>query len=79
MSGSIKDLVRKYQDEWLLIRVRGIDEVDRPTTGELVFHSKNRDEVYEKQRKMKGDLYITYSGKIPRKGYAVAFHGQNQI
>ena len=75
----IEDLVKEYKDEWLLIKVIEIDELDRPIKGELILHSKNRDEIYEEQKKMKSDLYITYAGEIPQKGYAVAFNGTDKI
>jgi len=75
----IEDLVKEYKDEWLLIKVIEIDELDRPIKGELILHSKNRDEIYEEQKKMKDDLYITYTGEIPQRGYAVAFNGTDKI
>ena len=77
--GRIEDLVKEYKDEWLLIKVMEIDELDRPIKGELILHSKNRDDIYEEQKKMKDDLYITYAGEIPQKGYAVAFNGTDKI
>lgn len=70
---SIEDLLKEYKDEWLLIKVTQTDKLDRPTKGELILHSKNKGQVYEKQRKMRDDLYITYAGELPKKGYAVAF------
>jgi len=75
MQDRIKNIMKEYKDEWLLIKVLKTDKLDRPREGKLILHSKNRDEIYEKQRKLKGDLYITYSGEIPKKGYAVAFNG----
>jgi len=75
----IEDLVKEYKNEWLLIKVIEIDELDRPIKGELILHSKNRDEIYEEQKKMKDDLYITYTGEIPQRGYAVAFNGTDKI
>ncbi|MEA3485259.1 MAG: hypothetical protein U9R03_00950, partial [Candidatus Aerophobetes bacterium] len=71
--------VKKYKDEWLLIKVTETDELDRPIKGELILRSKNRDEIYEKQKKMKDDLCIIYTGEIPKKGYAVAFNGKDKI
>lgn len=71
----IDELKKKYQDEWLLIRVTAVDSHDQPVEGELVAHSKNRDDIYDAQMKRREDLYITYTGKMPEKGYAVAFYG----
>lgn len=79
MAENVKNLIKKYKDEWLLIKVLEADELDRPIKGELILHSKNRDEIYEKQREMRGDLYIIYSGQIPKKGYAVAFNVKDKI
>ena len=75
----IKELRRRYPDEWLLIRVTAVDRQDQPVEGSLVAHSKNRDEIYHEQMKRREDLYITYTGKMPEKGYAVAFHGKSSI
>ena len=72
---NIDELKTNYRDEWLLIKVTVTDEQDQPIEGELLLHSKNRDEVYEVQKTLKDDLYITYSGELPKKGYAVAFYG----
>jgi len=71
----IKKIKRKYKNEWLLIKVTAEDEKDQPIEGEVILHSKNRDEIYEAQKKLKEYLYITYSGEMPKKGFAVAFNG----
>lgn len=75
----IEELREKYQNEWLLIRVTAVDDQDQPVEGELLAHSKNRDEIYDAQLKRREDLYITYAGKMPEKGYAVAFYGEDYI
>lgn len=71
----IEELKAQYKNEWLLIKVEKTDELNRPTEGELIAHSSNRDEIYSKMKKVKGHTYTLYSGKIPKKGYAVAFYG----
>lgn len=75
----IKELRRRYPDEWLLIRITAVDRQDQPVEGGLIAHSKNRDDIYNEQMKRREDLYITYTGKMPEKGYAVAFHGKSSI
>jgi hypothetical protein len=72
---NIEELKKRYKDEWLLVKITMTDEQDRPIEGEVLLHSKNRDEIYEAQKNLKEDLYITYSGEMPKKGFAVAFHG----
>jgi hypothetical protein len=71
----IENIKKKYKDEWLLIKITVADEKDQPIEGELLLHSKSRDEVYEAQKDLKDDLYITYSGELPKEGFAVAFYG----
>ena len=71
----LEEIKQKYEDEWLLIQVEKTDELNRPIEGKLIAHSKNRDEIYDKMKKVKGHSYTVYSGKIPKKGYAVAFCG----
>jgi len=71
----VEEIKKRYKDEWVLIRVLKVDEFGTPIEGEVIEHSKLRDEIYEKQREMKGDIAILYTGKIPKKGYAVAFNG----
>lgn len=51
------------------------DEFDEPRKVRVIATSKNRDEIYEKQKEIKGDIAILYTGEIPKKGYAVAFNG----
>ena len=72
---NIEELKKKYKDEWLLIKITIMDEQDRPTEGEVLLHSKSRDEIYEAQKDLKDDLYIKYSGELHKKGFAVAFNG----
>jgi hypothetical protein len=71
----IEKIKKKYKDEWLLIKITMADEKDQPIEGDVLLHSKSRDEVYEAQKDLKDDLYITYSGELPKKGFAVAFYG----
>jgi hypothetical protein len=71
----IEDIIKKYKEEWVLIKVEKVDELDRPIEGEVIQHTKVRDEIYKKQREVKGDIAILYTGKIPKNGYAVAFNG----
>jgi hypothetical protein len=70
----IEKIKKKYKNEWLLIKVTITDEKDQSIQGKLLVHSKNRDEVYEAQKGLRDDFYITYSGELPKKGFAVAFN-----
>jgi len=68
----IDEIKKKYKDEWVLIEVLKVDEFGAPVEGEVIAHSESRDEIYEKQRKMKEDLAIIYTGEIPKEGYVLA-------
>lgn len=70
----IEKIKKNYKNEWLLIKVTITDEKDQSIQGKLLVHSKNRDEVYEAQKGLRDDFYITYSGELPKKGFAVAFN-----
>ena len=72
---NIEELKKRYKDEWLLIRITVADDQELPVEGEVLLHSKNRDEIYDAQKNLRDYLYITYSGEMPKKGFAVAFYG----
>lgn len=70
---------QKYKDEWVLVEVLEEDELNRPIHVKLLAHSKNRDDIYERLGDVENNKHVAtfYTGKIPRKGYAVAFYGKN--
>ena len=70
---TVKELEKKYRNEWVLVEVLEENEYGEPTKGKLIAHNKNRDVVYEKLRTTKGDISLFFAGEIPKKGYAVAF------
>ena len=68
---------KKYKVEWVLVEVLKENELGKPITVRLIAHSKNRDEVYKKLLSTRKKYVSTfYTGKIPKKGYAVAFYGK---
>jgi len=70
----IEEIKQQYKDEWVLIEVRQTDNLGQPTEGDVIAHSKNRDDTYATMKKTKAkDISHFYTGKIPKKGYAVAF------
>lgn len=71
---SIDEIKRKYKDEWVLVEVLEEDELNQPTRGRVIAHSRNRDDTYDAMKKTKvRDVAHFWTGKIPIKGYAVAF------
>jgi len=71
---SISDLEKKYKDEWLAIEVTKKDEQGKSLRGELITHSKDKDEVLDKVQLKKGkDVLIIFSGPILKEGYVAMF------
>ncbi|HEU0011143.1 MAG TPA: hypothetical protein VFT34_15100 [Verrucomicrobiae bacterium] len=68
---SIQELIEQNPDEWLAIDVKA-EAGGRPKAGELVYHAKDRDEVWRKT-KGKKRLYIVFAGPALKEGYAAAF------
>ena len=56
-------------------RITEKEKRHEPTKARIIATSRDRSEIYEKQKQIKGDIAILYTGEIPRKGYAVAFYG----
>ncbi len=71
---TIEEIKEKFKDEWVLVEVLSENELEEPVNVKLIAHSKNRDDTYAAMKQMKGKyVYHFYTGKIPEKGYAVAF------
>jgi hypothetical protein len=74
MEDDIQEIKKRYKDEWVLAEVLEEDELGEPKKVKVIAHSKNRDDTYEAMKHSKGKyVYHFYTGKIPTKGYAVAF------
>lgn len=71
----INILKKRFHKEWLLIEVSKIDtKTTTPTSGYLITHSPQRQDVYKKAMKLEGKkpLLIEFSeDKLP-KGFAAA-------
>lgn len=75
---TIDEIKKKFKDEWVLVEVVERDQMNRPTKGRVLAHSRNRDDTYEAMSRTKvKHLYHFYTGEIPQKGYAVAFSAKN--
>lgn len=71
---TIEEIKKKFKNEWVLVEILERDELNQPTKGRIIAHSRNRDDTYDAMRRTKAKhLYHFYTGQIPKKGYAVAF------
>jgi len=69
-----KEIKEKYPNEWVLVEVLKADELGQIIKGNIIAHSKNRDDTYTAMKQTKAkDIAHFYTGEIPKKGYAVAF------
>ena len=64
---TMKELEALYSGEWvLLVNPKHIERLEA-LRGELVFHSKDRDEVYKEAHKQKdAHTAIFYVGELPK-------------
>jgi hypothetical protein len=68
---TIEELIEQHPDEWLAIDVKAEKE-GRPTAGDLVYHARDQEAVWQKTRNRKR-LFIVYAGPPLKKGYVAAF------
>lgn len=69
----IDEIYKKYIDEWVLVKVIEEDEFNRPTMVEFISHSRSREDIYHLLKDIRDDVYLFFTGDIPKKGYAFAF------
>jgi hypothetical protein len=56
----------KFESEWILIEEPRTTEALEVESGKVLWHSKDRDEVYRKAAEFRPKLFaILYTGKIP--------------
>ena len=64
----IEEILKQYNQEWLLINVTEFDKNWQPVKGEVIFHSPLADEVGKEMLKLKGkkvNLAVKYAGEFP--------------
>ena len=62
---AISKIKRRYPKEWLLLTNVVADKLTRPIKGKLVAHSKNRDDIYDRLKRVHGNMAVEYAGDIP--------------
>ena len=61
-----KDIKNKFKNQWVLIEVEKVDESFNPLEGEVLAHSKDKDEIYQKLLKIKPkEFSIEFTGEVP--------------
>ena len=69
---SLPQIRAKYKDEWVLLGQYDLDDRNEPLNGVVVAHSKDREEIYNKQMAIQKPLCILYTGELP-KNLAIMF------
>jgi len=64
----IEEIRKRIKDEWLLIDVTKVNRYDEPLEGQLLAHTKDRDEIWQRFRENKGDLLVEFSGEPIEEG-----------
>ena len=61
-----KDIKKEFKDQWVLIEVEKVDESFNVVEGEVLAHSKDKDEVYQKLLQIRPkEFSIEYTGVVP--------------
>jgi len=60
------DIKKNFRNQWVLIEVMNVDESFNILEGEVLAHSKNKDEIYQKLLKIRPkEFSIEYTGEVP--------------
>ena len=63
---TLKEIMRKYKDEWLLIEYTSLDDNLNVVEGKVIAHSPNKEKIYAQLMNTKGkNVAIEYAGKLP--------------
>jgi len=63
---SLEQIRQKHWDEWVLVEVTQEDELNQPTAGLVLAHSKRRDDVYDELEVTTAeDPLVFFTGAIP--------------
>jgi len=72
---NINEIKKRFKDEWVLVEVIEKDNLNRPSKGKVITHSKNRNEIYDALKKARGKhTYQFHTGRTLERGYAAAFN-----
>lgn len=64
---TVAEISSRFSDEWVLIESPRTDELARVRAGKILYHSKDRDEVYRKAVELKPSYFaMLYTGDMPK-------------
>jgi len=60
------EIKKSYKNQWVLIEVEKVDENFNLLEGEVLAHSKDKDEIYQKLLQIRPkEFSIEYTGEVP--------------
>lgn len=64
---TISEIEARYPAEWVLVEDPATNEVMEVEKGRVIYHSKDRDEVYRRAVELRPKHFaMLYTGKIPK-------------
>jgi hypothetical protein len=64
---SFAEIQNRFDSEWILLEDPAIEEGLKVKSGKVLWHSKDRDEIYRKAREFKPKhSAVLYTGKLPQ-------------
>lgn len=62
-----QEIKKMFKEEWVLIEIRRVDEFFKVMEGEVLAHSKDKNEVYKRLLEIRPkEFTIEYTGEIPK-------------
>ena len=69
---TVSQIEDRFKSEWILLEAPETDESLEVRSGRVLWHSRDRDEVYRKAIELRPDRFaVLYTGKMPE-GTAIA-------
>ena len=60
------DIKKNFEDQWVLLEVKSVDENFNVLEGEVLAHSEDKNEIYQKLLQIKPkEFSIEYTGELP--------------
>jgi hypothetical protein len=60
------DIKKNFENQWVLIEVKNVDESFNVLEGEVLAHSKDKDEIYKELLKIRPkEFSIEFTGEVP--------------
>jgi hypothetical protein len=71
-----EEIIEKFKNEWVLISIKEVDEAFNIKEGDVIAHSKEKEEIYKKLLELRPTKFsIEFTGKIPEDLSVVLSHG----